>query len=438
MSTFYYKAKSRDGRTVEGSVDAPDRRAALALVSRQNLYPITVSQQASAAKGRATGGKRASGKPGGPRSGSGKTASSETRKSSGFRLARPFHMTASDRLNFTSELADLLEGGMTLGNALHALARRSGEENGASQVIASLCDAIVGGESFSDALSHFPKIFTPVYVNMVRAGEASGAMIDVLRRLAAYDERSRAMRSKVQAAMVYPCIVLTMGVVVAIIVMTYILPKFKTIFDSIGPNGLPPMTRALLGINDWFKSYWLLLSVFLSGCILAFRHWISTPSGRLHWDGFKLRAPLLKGIIACSVYVNFSSTLESLLRNGVPILKALSITSQTVGNAVIGSELSNARDRVTDGTTISGPLAQGGAFPPMIIDMLSIGERTGDMPSALSHITKRYEGELEKNITIFTTALEPIMIFVVAMIIGFIAVAIMQAVLSVSSGAGLS
>ena len=111
MSTFYYKAKSRDGRTVEGSVDAPDRRAALALVSRQNLYPITVSQQASAAKGSANAGKRASGKPGGPRSGSGKTASSETRKSSGFRLARPFHMTASDRLNFTSELADLLEGG---------------------------------------------------------------------------------------------------------------------------------------------------------------------------------------------------------------------------------------------------------------------------------------------------------------------------------------
>ncbi|MGN0845423.1 MAG: type II secretion system F family protein [Kiritimatiellia bacterium] len=438
MPTFFYKAKSRDGRTVEGSVDAADRRTALALISRQNLYPITVSQQAGVSKVGAR--KKAPGKSesGKGRTSSGKTASTETRKTSGFRLSRPYHMTAADRLNFTSELADLLEGGMTLGNALHALARRSGEETGSSQVISSLCETIVGGESFSDALSRYPKIFTPVYVNMVRAGEASGAMIDVLRRLVAYDERSRAMRSKVQAAMVYPCIVLIMGVVVAIIVMTYILPKFKTIFDSIGPNGLPPMTRALLGINDWFKAYWVLILCLLAGGIAAFRHWISMPSGRLHWDRFKLRAPLLKGIVACSVYVNFSSTLESLLRNGVPILKALSITSQTVGNAVIGSELSNARDRVTDGTTISGPLAQGGAFPPMIIDMLSIGERTGDMPSALSHITKRYEGELEKNITIFTTALEPIMIFIVAMIIGFIAVAIMQAVLSVSSGAGLS
>lgn len=444
MPQFSYRAKSRDGRTVEGVVDAPDRRGALAAVSRQGLFPITVTQGGAPAKASAKkSAKKAEKKAAAPKRAAAKAkpkakAPRHKAGAGAFTLQRPNHMSAHERLNFTSELADLLEGGMTLGNALTALARRGDDGTGRSQVILTLRDTIVGGESFSDALARFPKIFSPIYVNMVRAGEASGAMIDVLRRLIAYDERMRSMQSKIRAAMVYPCIVLVMGIAVSIIVMTYILPKFKTIFDSIGPNGLPPMTRALLGINDWFKSYWIALLVGILAAVAGFRHWVSTPSGRRIWDGFKLRAPLIKGIVACSVYANFASTLESLLRNGVPILQALSITSRTVGNAVVGDELSNARDRVTDGTSISGPLEQGGAFPPMIIDMLAIGERTGDMPSALSHIAKRYEGELEKNIVVFTTALEPIMICVIAIVIGFIAVAIMQAVLSVSSGAGIA
>ena len=142
----------------------------------------------------------------------------------------------------------------------------------------------------------------------------------------------------------------------------------------------------------------------------------------------------MKGIVASAVYANFASTLESLLRNGVPILRALDLTSETVGNEVVGAELRKARERVTDGTTISGPLEQGGVFPPMVIDLLAVGERTGDMPSALEHVAKRYESQLEKNILVFTTALEPIMIFAVAAVVGFIAMAIMQAVLSVTSG----
>ena len=272
---------------------------------------------------------------------------------------------------------------------------------------------ILGVSGFT--LAGYPKVFTPVYVNMVRAGEASGAMVDVLRRLAAHDERERAMRSKISSAMVYPIIVLCMGVGVAIFAMTYILPKFKLVFDQIGPEGLAVVLA-------------------IAGGVFAFRRWTATKAGRLAWDGFKLRAPLVKGIVASAVYANFASTLESLLRNGVPILRALDLTSETVGNEVVGAELRKARERVTDGTTISGPLEQGGVFPPMVIDLLAVGERTGDMPSALEHVAKRYESQLEKNILVFTTALEPIMIFAVAAVVGFIAMAIMQAVLSVTSG----
>lgn len=418
MAQFSYTAKSRTGETKTGTVDAADRRAALAAVSRLGLLPVRVDQGGAAAGAKALpAGKTAPKKRGG-----------------GLKLSRPNWMSAQERTLFTSELADLLEGGMTLGNALNALARRGDDGSGRSQVIVALRDSIVGGESFSAALSRFPKVFSPVYVAMIRAGEASGAMDDVLRRLIEQDERIQNMRSKIRSALVYPAVVLCLGVAVAVFAMTFILPKFESIFAQMGADGLPPMTRALLGANAWFKKYWLLLVVLGTGGFFAFRRWTATERGRRAWDGFKLKAPLVKGMVACGVYASFASTLESLLRNGVPILRALTITGETVGNAVVGDELEKARDRVTDGTTISGPLEQGGVFPPMVIDMIAIGERTGDMPRALGHVAKRYERELEKNITVFTTALEPIMIAGVALVVAFIAVAIMQAVMGVTNG----
>ena len=418
MPVFTYQAKSRDGQTRTGTVDAPDRRGALAAVGRLGLLPIRV--EAGAARPAAANASRAR----------------SPRSKGGLRLTRPGAMSARERLLFTSELADLLEGGMTLGAALGAIARRGGG-GGPEEIVAKLRDSIVEGSSFSDALARFPKAFSPVYVNMIRAGEASGALADVLRRLIEHDERAAAMRSKITSAMVYPAIVLCMGVGVAIFAMTYILPKFQTVFDQMGPEGLPPLTKALLGTSDWVKANWLFVLAAIGAAAFGFRRWTATERGRMAWDGFKLRAPLVKGIVASATYANFASTLESLMRNGVPVLRALELTAQTVGNAVVGAELRKARDRVTDGTTISGPLEQGGVFPPTVIDLVSIGERTGDMPAALAHVAKRYESELSKNILVFTTALEPIMICAVAGIIGFIAVSIMQAVLSVTSGMNL-
>jgi type II secretory pathway component PulF len=343
-------------------------------------------------------------------------------------------MSGNEVMLFTGELCDLLEGGMTLGNALNCLASRGDGESGPSQVITALRDSIIEGANFSAALEKFPKVFSPIFINMIRAGEASGALTDVLKRLITHFERAHAMHSKVIGAMVYPVIVLIMGFGVAVFAMTYILPKFQTIFDQMGHDALPTMTKMLIGISEWTKKYAILVLIAMIAGVIALRKWIQTPPGRRKWDGLKLKLPLVRGIVASATYANFARTLQSLLENGVPVLQALKITSQTVGNAVIGDELLNARERVTDGTTISGPLAAGGVFPPTIIDLISIGEQTGDMPAALGHIAKRYENELEKNVTIFTAALEPIMIFVVALIIAFVAISVMQAVLGVTSG----
>lgn len=421
MAQFEYMAKSRDGTKHNGQVEAADRRGAISAVERLGLVPLSVTQLSESAKANA---KR----------------NAARRKATGkltFKLARPNYMSMRDTLLFTGELCDLLEGGMTLGNALNCLAARGDGESGPTQVIGALRDAIIEGANFSSALEKFPKAFPPIYVNMIRAGEASGAMTDVFKRLIEHYERAAEIRSKVTTAMVYPVIVLIMGFAVAVFAMTYILPKFQTIFDQMGPEGLPPMTRMPIGTSDWIKKYFMLVLIATIAGGYALHAWIQTPPGRRRWDGLKLRVPLLKGIVASAIYANFARTLQSLLENGVPVLQALKITSETVGNAVVGDELSKARERVTDGTTISGPLSEGGIFPPMIIDLLAIGEQTGNMPSALGHIAKRYENELNKNVTIFTAALEPIMIFVVALIIAFVAISVMQAVLGVTSGVNI-
>jgi len=404
---FEYTARTRTGSRVEGRVEAPDRPGAVSAIERLGHVPLQV-KQVNVGRG---GGKAAA----------------------RFRLSRPAHMNQREVALFTNELCDLLEAGMTLGNALNCLVGRA-EGSGRGQIIASLRDAIVGGATFSDALHQHPRIFTPIYVNMIRSGEASGALPEVLHRLITHFERIQNLRQRMVSAMVYPVIVLIMGFGVAIFAITFILPKFKTIFDQMGPQGLPTMTRILLGMSNWLTQYGLLMLIVMVILGIALHRHIKTPTGRRRWDRLKLRTPLIRGIVASSIYANFARTLQSLLENGVPILSALRITSQTVNNSVISDELDKARGRVTDGTTISGPLAAGGVFPPMLIDLIAIGEQTGDMPSALGHVAKRYETELDQNVAIFTTALEPILIFVVAVIIGFVAISIMMAVLSITSG----
>ena len=236
-------------------------------------------------------------------------------------------------------------------------------------------------------------------------------------------------------ALVYPVIVITMGIGTVIFAMAVIIPKFKMIFDQLGQS-LPVPTRILIGLSDGTVRYgWAILIVTIVGGILV-RRAVKTPAGKLWWHGLLLRMPLIRGIVASAIYANFARTLATLLSNGVPALQALGIVEQTVGNAVVSREIHNARERVTDGTTISAPLAQGKVFPAMMTDMLAIGEQTGDMPRALDHVGRRYENELSRNIKLLTTALEPILIVVVAGLVGFVAVSILLAVFNLTSGLG--
>ena len=282
-------------------------------------------------------------------------------------------MRTRELLAFSTELSDLLVAGMTLTNALNILANsRAGDT-----IIRQLRDDIVQGSSLSNALAKHPRTFTPLYVNMIRAGEASGMLGEVLKRLVDHYELVMDVRDKVVTALVYPVIVLLMGAVTMVVCMRWVIPKFSEIFQDLHST-LPLSTRILLGLSEIMVKYGLFMAAGLIILIVLAYRGAKTEKGRLWLHGFVLRVPLIKGVISAGIYSNFARTLATLLSNGVPVLRALSIVEQTIWNVVIANEIKNARDRVTDGTTISGPLASSGVFPRTMTDMLAIGEQTGD------------------------------------------------------------
>ena len=408
MPTFTYTARSRKGEKIEATLDANDKRSALLQIEQLGLIPVSVAEKnADAIK---STGKR-------------------------FRLHMPekrAKLSTRDVLIFTTELSDLLASGMTLGNALNSLATRRTGKSG-DKIIASLRDQIIQGASLSEALAQHPTTFSKLYASMIHAGEASGALDEVLKRLVSHYERVQETKDKVIMALVYPMIVLVMGMATLIFSIVYVIPKFKVIFEQMEQT-LPLPTRMLISGSALTLKYGWLVIIGIIFLVIMTKRAFKTKKGELWRDRLLLRMPLIKGIVASSTYANFARTLGTLLGNGVPVLQAMGIVEQTVGNAVISRELRNAKERVTDGTTISGPLAASKVFPEMMTDMLSVGEQTGDMSGSLSHISRRYENELDRNLKIFTTALEPILIVLIAVMVGFVAISILMAVFNLTNG----
>ena len=409
MASFYYTARTTAGEKVEGTLDADDRRAALRQLERMKYIPVSVGEKEQVA---------------GPKA-----------PARAFSFSNPFgarRMGTREVLTLTVELRDLLASGMKLSNSLTVLSRRK-TGRASDDILAQIRDEIIQGSSLSKALAQHPKSFSTLYISMIRAGEASGALSEVLDRLVKHYERIQDVKEKVITALVYPCIVLFLGAVTLVFSMVFVIPRFGVIFAELGST-LPLPTRILIGLSNAMIRYgWLMLAALI-GLVVMLNRSIKTEKGRMVWHRMQLRMPLIRGVVASSAYAQFAQTLATLLSNGVPVLQALGIVEQTVGNVVIASEIHNARSRVTDGTTISGPLAAGKVFPSIMTDMLAVGEQTGDISSALSHIATRYENELNRSIKIFTTALEPILIVLMALMVGFVAISMLMAVFDLTSG----
>ena len=413
MPTFNYIARDSEGTRKDGTVDAADRNSALLLLQQMGCTPLSLTQTAGAKN-----------------SGSAKSKIKFT-----FSTNQKIRMKPRGMLLFTRELADLLSSGMTLGRALHTQAKRDSDSANAT-IIPRLRDEVVQGSSLSDALRIYPDSFPQLYVSMVRAGEASGALGEALQGLCTHYERAQEAKNKVITAMIYPSIVLLVGILSVVGLMVFIIPKFSSIFDELGGT-MPLPTRILMGLSNGMIQYGWLLILLLVGGGIAFSRYIKTPTGRTWLDARQLKMPVVCKITQANAFAHFARTLETLIRNGVPILKALTISEETVGNSVIAGEIAAARSRVTDGSSIAGPLAAGGVFPELLTDMLAVGEETGDLPGALAQITRRYDEELDFSIKVLTTVMEPVLILGVALIIGFVAISMLMAVFDLTSGLGV-
>ena len=442
MATFRYVAKTRGGERKEGTLEAPDKRAAMAMLSRAGLIPASVGEagggaakaEAKKPEGRAAAAKR-------PAPGPAKTAKpakaavaakSEKKKKESGGKRRASGMKTKDVLTLTRELADLLSSGMTLGAALHALAQResAGTEG---EIVAALRDDIVGGASLSTALGKFPESFPPLYVSMVKVGEASGQLPEVLERLTMHYERVQGAREKVAMALVYPMIVALIGVCAIVFMMVFVIPQFTKMFEELGGT-LPLPTRILIATSRGTLKYGWAIALGIVALVVAVRRWFKTPGGAAWRDRLMLKIPAVGGIVRANAYSNFAHTLGTLLTNGVQMLQALGIVENTVGNVHIAAALRDTRDRIADGSSLSRPLSQTGLFPKMLTDMLAVGEESGDMATALEHIGKRYDSDLDRAIKVFTTLLEPIMMLFIAVGVGFVAISMIMAVFEMTSG----
>ncbi|HAL92326.1 MAG TPA: hypothetical protein DCM68_04790 [Verrucomicrobia bacterium] len=442
MTQFRYIAKSRTGDRQEGVLEAADKRALLSQLGRMGLVPISVADEQGPAQAPAPkpsakpkAGAKPAAKSAGPAMAAARSpAESPPRKWFRFEksLRARSHLKVGELLLFTSELSDLLASGMTLGSALHALAQR---ETGKAQdaIVTDLRDEIVSGASLSAALSKWPASFPALYVSMVKAGEASGQLSGVLERLVKHYERVQAAREKVGMALVYPLIVMLVGIAALIFMMIFVVPRFSAMFEELGGT-LPLPTRILIGMSKGLLKYGWAIAIGGFFGVAALRRLLRTPAG-IEWkDRFLLRMPVVGNIVRANAFANFAHTLGTLLANGVQVLQALAIVEHTVDNSVIAQAIHGAKDRVTDGSTISRPLSQDGVFPRLLTDMLAIGEESGDLASALEHIGRRYDNELDRAVKLFTTILEPLMMLLIAVAVGFMAISMLLAVFELTSG----
>ena len=420
MPQFSYKARRRSGEVVEGVLDVADRSAALLQIERLGLFPVAVD----AAKG-------------------GAVVVSERairQKTDWKALLPPAVRTVltqkrkpklQELATFTQQLANLLNSGMPLTVALNSMTHL--ETKGISaDVSRELRQDVMEGRSLSDSMSKQPRIFSDLYINMVRAGESSGALVDVLRRMADHFERFAQVQAKFTSALIYPAFVCAVGVGIMIFFMTYMLPKFLTIFQGINVP-LPMMTQILIGISHMFAAYWWLLLLLIAVGFILFKRFQSSPEGRRRLDQWKMSAPIFGKVIKLNLFGQFARTLSTLLENGVPVLTALKITEQIISNSIVREAISKTREEVTDGKTIAQPLARSKVFPQLMVDLVKIGEDTGDVPGALKNVADTYENELNIALRVMTNMIEPVMIIVMAAGVGFLLLAVLSAMFAITA-----
>jgi type II secretory pathway component PulF len=421
MAQFAYRARKRSGEMIEGTLEGSDRGAALVQIERLGLFPVSVNATQAPAKGASSGG--------------GRRAKLDF---SGLMpptlrdyLRREKRPKLRDMATYTQQLGNLLQAGMPLTLALNSMTHL--EFKGIKKEVSQqLRQEVMEGRALSDAMSRRPVIFSDLYINMVRAGESSGALIDVLRRMAAHFERFAEVQSKLVSAMIYPSIVAFVGLIMAILFMAVILPTFIKIFEGMEMQ-LPLMTQMLVDLSNFLRGYWWLLLLIMISIFVLVRRYQSSPHGRRSIDEWKMKMPVLGKVVRLNLFGQFARTLSTLLENGVPVLTALRITEQIMPNIIVKEAVNKTREAVTDGKTLAQPLAQSRIFPQLMVDLVRIGEETGDVPAALRNVAETYEKDLDLALKRLTNLIEPFMIIGVAAIVCLLLASVLSAMFQMTS-----
>ena len=416
MPQFSYKARRKTGEVVQGVLDVADRAAALVQIERLGLFPVMVEGARGGAAIAVAGDKEKAGRSLLPAS---------------FQRKRQRRPKLQELATFTQQLANLLNSGMPLTVALNSMTHL--ESKGIpADVSRALKQDVMEGRGLSDAMAKNRVVFSDLYINMVRAGEQSGALVDVLRRLSDHFNRFAEVQSKFKSALIYPAVVMTVGVGIVIFFMTFMLPRFLTIFEGLKVP-LPLATRILVGISHTFSDYWWVMILLVITVVILFKRFKASEDGRRKIDSWKMNAPVIGKVFRLNMFGQFARTLSTLLINGVPVLNALKITEEIMPNVIIKEAIAKTREAVTDGKTIAQPLAQSKIFPQLMIDLIKIGEETGDVPGALKNVAETYENELTLALRVMTNLIEPAMIIVMAILVGFLLFSVLSAMFSITA-----
>lgn len=426
MPRFAYKARRRSGEMVQDEIEAADRPAAVLKLQQSGLFPLIVEMARGGAAAVAPRERAAARAP---------AQRSLLPQALQDLLARKRRPKLAELATYAQQLTNLLRAGMPLTLALNSMSHL-GSKGIPAEVSRQLKQDVMEGKSLSDAMARQPRVFTDLFVNMIRAGEQSGALGDVLQRLAQHFERFSEVRQKFLSAMIYPAVVCVVGIVIVIFFMTVMLPKFLKIFEGMKGVELPAATRLLVNISHLFSGYWWTLPIVLIVGYVVFHRYKATPAGARNIDRFLMGAPVLGRVVRLTLFSQFARTLGTLLQNGVPMLTALRITEQVVGNRVVREAIAATREAVTDGKSLAQPLARSQIFPQLMIDLVRIGEETGDVSGALRNVAETYENELTIALRVMTNLIEPAMIIVMALGVGFLLFSVLSAMFQITSNLG--
>ena len=408
MPVFEYRALTQAGKSVQGLREADSPKTLRSTLRREGVFLTEVvgRQQADAQAAREVNVRR-------------------------WVLGR---VSAQDLAIATRQLAVLVHAGIPLVESLAALVEQVVKEK-LKRVLGDVKQRVNEGGSLGDALAAHPRVFGDLYVNMIRAGEQSGALEIVLVRLADFTESQARLRSKILGTMAYPAAMMVIGSLVLGVLFTVVIPKLTKIFEDTKAT-LPWTTRALIAFTSFVTNWWWVLLLLAAGSVWAFLRWRNTPAGRARWHRFVLTVPVFGRLARIIAIGRFARTLSTLLKSGVPLLVSMDIVKNVVGNVRLAEVVEQARDAIREGESIAAPLKRSGEFPPLVHHMVAVGERTGALEEMLANVAGAYEDQVETTVAALTSLLEPLMIVAMGTVVAFIVISILMPILQINTIAG--